>query len=322
MIDLEKLEPSVVKKGIGGKHWILSGDPKAGKTTFAASIPRALILAFEPGASFIQGAYVAPIKTWSEFKSYLIQLSKPSLKERFDTVVFDTLSVAWQLAEKYAISNKVDKAGDPAKSAADVPWGKGYKDMTFEFTSAIYQLAADGYGMGFICHSKREETGTDDNKKVEIIADIPTRLQTTLNGLCDLQMMARITGNPNDGYTHELITRDYQGYKAGNRVAGLPTVIPLNYKVFAKILDDTVESLGAIEDTGEKPPYELVDLTYEEAMERARTLYGEKIQGNADNAMALQAYLGTLFSPIIPISQIQEKDVDRLRLVVQELERY
>lgn len=74
---------------------------KSGKTTAAAQFPKALLCAFEQGYNAIGGVMAAPIDKWATFKQILRQLEKPEAKEMYDTIIIDTISIAWDLCEQF-----------------------------------------------------------------------------------------------------------------------------------------------------------------------------------------------------------------------------
>ena len=75
-----------------------------GKTTFASKAGRSLILATEQGTNAISNVFVAPIETWNDFKFYVRELEKPEIRENYDTVTIDTISILRNMCEKYVCS--------------------------------------------------------------------------------------------------------------------------------------------------------------------------------------------------------------------------
>ena len=66
----------------------------------------------------IGGIHPADINKWSDFKSVIKQLEKSEAKEMYSTIVIDTVTIAWDMCEKYVCSqHDVQKIGD-------IPWGK------------------------------------------------------------------------------------------------------------------------------------------------------------------------------------------------------
>lgn len=92
--------------------------PKSGKTTIATKFPNHLLLGFEKGWNAIPGAMAQPINSWSEFKKALRQLKDEKVRARFETIIIDTVDIAYDYCEKYICSNNgVDTIGD-------IPYGK------------------------------------------------------------------------------------------------------------------------------------------------------------------------------------------------------
>ena len=91
---------------------------KVGKTSFAVQAPRALVCAFEKGTNALSNVKAQPISKWVDFKKILSQLRQPRAKEIYDTVVIDTVSIAFSLCEKYICQR------EGVDNIRDVAWGK------------------------------------------------------------------------------------------------------------------------------------------------------------------------------------------------------
>ena len=119
MIDLLGLERQQISKNLRGKYFLIYGEPKVGKTSFAAQFENVLIVSFEMGSNALNSVYVQPAKTWSDWKSMVSQLTrKKELMEKFHSIAIDTADEAWNLCVKYICSqNSVENLGD-------IPWGQ------------------------------------------------------------------------------------------------------------------------------------------------------------------------------------------------------
>ena len=91
---------------------------KLGKTSFAAQIDKNLILATELGTNAIDNLNVVPILKWTDIKTVLRQLRDPRAREMYNTITFDTISIAADLAEKYICSQQ------GVEQIRDVPFGR------------------------------------------------------------------------------------------------------------------------------------------------------------------------------------------------------
>lgn len=116
-IDIFSLKKTVISKDLSGKYILLYSKPKLGKTSFAAQIEKNLILATELGTNAIDNLNVVPILKWTDIKTVLRQLRDPRAREMYNTITFDTISIAADLAEKYICSQQ------GVEQIRDVPFG-------------------------------------------------------------------------------------------------------------------------------------------------------------------------------------------------------
>ena len=91
---------------------------KVGKTSFAAQIEKNLILATELGTNAIGNLSVVPILKWTDVKGVLKQLRDPRACELYNTITFDTITIAADLVEKYICQR------EGVESIRDVPYGQ------------------------------------------------------------------------------------------------------------------------------------------------------------------------------------------------------
>lgn len=73
--------------------------------------------AFELGVNALAGTRYLPMTKWSDFKKILSQLRKPQAREMYDTIVIDTVSIAFDLCEKYITQR------EGVDSIRDIAWG-------------------------------------------------------------------------------------------------------------------------------------------------------------------------------------------------------
>lgn len=117
-IDILSIQPSVISRDLRGKYVLLYGKPKSGKTTAACAFPNSLLVAFERGYNAIGGVRAVDITKWADWKMVLRQLEKPEAQKMYETIIIDTISIAWDYCEQYICAqNGVQKIND-------IPWGK------------------------------------------------------------------------------------------------------------------------------------------------------------------------------------------------------
>ena len=138
ILDIQRNE---ISSNIKGKIFWFHGEPGTWKTTVASHFPKPFFAGFEIGYQFIDGIYAAPMTTWSDMKDLYRQLRNPKVKEKFETIVFDTISNASTLCYKYAL-NQLD-VSDPSYTIAlltkDISSAMSY---SFSIT-AIFKLYFD-----------------------------------------------------------------------------------------------------------------------------------------------------------------------------------
>lgn len=155
-MDLLNIEPHRISYGVKGKHLLFYGPPSTRKTTVGTQFPRALLVATEIGYQFIPNAVPQNVDSWYTFTTLVRELKKPAVRERYDTIVIDTVSLLADMAVKFTCDKlNIDDLGG-------VGFGKGWTEYRKEFSRQINLIAQLGYGMVFIDHSKEtrdEETG-------------------------------------------------------------------------------------------------------------------------------------------------------------------
>ena len=164
-IDLLAIQPTTISRDLRGKYVLLYGKPKSGKTTAAVQFPRALLCAFEKGYNAIGGVKPVDVDKWSDFKQVLRQLAKPEVKEIYETIVIDTVSIAWDLCEQFVC------AQNGVQKIADIPWGGGYTAAKKEFETTLRKITQLGYGVVLIAHSATRIEKAADGSDIEIISN-------------------------------------------------------------------------------------------------------------------------------------------------------
>lgn len=126
-IDILNIQPSVISRDLKGKYIAIYGKEKVGKTSFAASFPKNLILSFEIGTNALSGIRAQKIERWSDFKLVLRQLEKPEAQAMYDTITIDTVTIAWDLCETYIC------AQHGVQKISDIPWGGGKQQNCHQY---------------------------------------------------------------------------------------------------------------------------------------------------------------------------------------------
>ena len=318
---LWEVEKNIISRDLKGKYVLLYGKPKSGKTTAACSFPDAVLLAFEKGYNAIGNAYPFDINKWSDFKLALRDLEDPRSKERFKTVIIDTVSICWEMCEKYICQqNGVQKI-------ADIPWGGGYTACKKEFETSIRRITQLGYGVVLIAHSASRVEKTADGSDIEIISpDLPKRAAEVCNGIVDI---IGYIGNEwvNGERKRWLYTRETPTLFAGSRFKYMPDKIPFGYEQLVNAIAD------AIEMAEQKDGATVVDsikiktddaLDFNQVRTRAQELWvqlvGSGDNANPDMAATILKKIEMTMGRRMKLSEFTEDQVDLLNLVVIDME--
>ena len=318
---LWEVEKNVISRDLKGKYVLLYGKPKSGKTTAACSFPDAVLLAFEKGYNAIGNAYPFDINKWSDFKMSLRDLEDQRAKDRFKTVIIDTISICWEMCEKYICQqNGVQKI-------SDIPWGGGYTACKKEFETSIRRITQLGYGVVLIAHSASRVEKTADGSDIEIISpDLPKRAAEVCNGIVDI---IGYIGNEwvNGERKRWLYTRETPTLFAGSRFKYMPDKIPFSYDSLVSAIADAIEQAeqkdgATVVDTIKMKDEEKLDFAMVRA--RAQDLW-VKLVGIGDDAKPEVA--STILKKIeitmgrrMKLSEFTEDQCDLLQLVVLDLE--
>lgn len=318
---LWEVEKNVISRDLKGKYVLLYGKPKSGKTTAACSFPDAVLLAFEKGYNAIGNAFPYDVNKWSDFKMALRDLEDQRSKDRFKTVIIDTVSICWEMCEKYICQqNGVQKIGD-------IPWGAGYTSCKKEFETSIRRITQLGYGVVLIAHSASRVEKTADGSDIEIISpDLPKRAAEVCNGIVDI---IGYIGNEwvNGERKRWLYTRETPTLFAGSRFKYMPDKIPFGYDELVNAIAEAIEMAeekdgATVADTVASKSEEKVDFNTVRA--RAQELWTQLV-GSGDNAKpdvanAILKKIEITMGRRMKLSEFTEDQADLLALVVVDME--
>lgn len=181
-INLDDIQPNVVTSNLSDKIWLFYGEMATRKTSVACSFPNHILLAFDIGFKLINGANAVPLQTWTDFKSAVKQLDKQSIKNKYTTIIIDTIGMAYQACYQYMLTQM--GVNDPGEYGA---WGMGWKKIRNEFETVVRSIAQKGYGLIMLAHSDEVEK-EDKVKKVKttvVKIDIDKRPDLIIKGLAD-----------------------------------------------------------------------------------------------------------------------------------------
>lgn len=320
MINLATLQPTQISRDLRGKYILVYGLPKCGKTTFVSKFPNHLICAFEPGTNALQGAMVAPMSSWADFKGIVAQLKQPQNKEKFATIGIDTADKAWDMCEK-AIC-----AQEGVSQLGDIPWGKGYDLCKKEFANTFDQIARLGYGIIFVSHSTekkfKDEKGEDYISLAPALAQRPYDI---VNKMVDIIGYIRVKKNPQTGQSvQKIFFRGDDNFLAGSRYKYIEPVVDFEYHAVEKAILDAIdkqvaESGGTATNETNTFYKEVEELDYAALMKEAEELWKANIINKEDKAIKAHEIIKELFGKDMRISQVTPEQVELLKALVDRI---
>lgn len=239
-IDLLSVTPHEVSRDLKGYTVLFFGEPKSGKTTTAAKFPKALILAFEIGYLAIPGVMAQPITKWAEFKQVLKQLKDEKVQAQFETIVIDTVDIAYDLCEKFICNqNGVSAIGD-------MPFGKGYAAAKKEFDEALRAIPQMGYGLVMISHSQDKTFKDEDGHEYQqIVPTLANQPRLVVDRMSDIIGYAHPV-QEEDGSTHTILyMRGTPRFVAGSRFKYVPDYIDFTYENLVNAIGDAIDKEAA-----------------------------------------------------------------------------
>ena len=246
-IDIFGIQPNKVSRNLKGYSVLFYGDPKTGKTTIASKFPKALLLAFEKGYMAIPGIMAQPINSWSEFKKVLKQLKEDKAKEMFETIIIDTLDIAYDYDVAYICANAQRKDGGYGVDAlGDIPFGKGYGMAEKELDENLRSIVQMGYGLVLISHAAdRTITDADGSEYSRIMPTVDKRAVKIASRMTDIIGYARPISNEDGSTTTKLFMRGNTRFMAGSRFKYTPDVIDFNYQSLVDAIGNAIDKQAA-----------------------------------------------------------------------------
>ena len=325
-INLLDIQPHQISRDLSGYITYIYGAPKVGKTTLGAGMPKPLLLAFERGYNALAGIMVQDIMSWSDIKQVVRELKKPEVKEKFSTVIIDTVDIAATYCEKYICGqNGVNAIGE-------IPYGQGWTLLKKEFEDVFRTITQLGYAVCFIAHYKEGSFKKSDGSEFSIIRpSVSDTYNRIIENMADLYGYMYID-NTDGKSVAKIRLRSQDGTVAcGCRFKYMVEEIPADYESLAKAVNDAIDAeakqKGAQFVTSARAEVKTEELDFDKVMKSFEDVIGRiSTKAGSDEAMA------TVWAP--KITQVTEKylgkgkkassctrdQVEMLNLIVLELE--
>lgn len=298
---------------------------KVGKSTFGSQLPRSLFLNFEQGTNALAGIRAVPMLRWTDAKKVLTQLRKPQAKEMYDTIVVDTVDVAWNLCEKFILQQQgVD-------NVRDIPWGAGWGMVAKEFSEFWREITLLNFGILFVAHEKNKPTDMRDeegNTISQVVPDIGSAKATgVINAIVDIIMNVKVEMKP-DGTTERfLYTRSTPTVFAGSRYQYLAPKIPFSYDSLVNAIGDAIEKAAELDgaEISDDTQFAKVEIRpFQSVMEEAKNIWISYLNNattdeEKDNRLAvLNDIITKIFGKPIKLSAALPSQQDLVELFISE----
>ena len=242
--NLLELQPSSVSRSIKDYDLLIYGESGIGKSEYVLDLygrDRCIALAFEDSYTGISGAYAVDIDSYSTLTAYMAQLENPAVKERFDTVIIDTLYLLDHCIEKSITdSYGVELLGDALK------YNKAYKIVDKKFLGIIKKIQKMGYTIAYVAHpvTKKTKIGGVEISKFE--PKVSDRIKDLLLPEVDIQLFCYTDADGN----RKVATQKSQYWDARCRVSEMIPLLDFDPHLFreefAKGVDKKLANGGIV----------------------------------------------------------------------------
>ena len=290
IINLLDLQPTTVSRDLKDYSMMITGESGIGKTDLAVNIygkERSLVLAFENSIKGISGIYGVDVDSYATLSSYITQLENPKMREKFDTIIIDTLFLLDHCIEK-SITDAygVDLLKDALK------WNAGYKIVDKRFLSILKRLQKAGYTLCYIAHPATKKVKINGVEIDSLEPKVSNRIKDLLMPEIDIRLFC-YTDENNQRW---IATQKTAYYDARCRVAEMSPIVEFHPEIlkaeFARGIDIKQAMGGEIVDKATK--VEKVERTFEEIMMYINNDLATKIQENGLMAEASKIIVSNL----------------------------
>lgn len=184
-----------------------------------------------------------PINTWADFKNVLRQLKDPKVKEKYSTIIVDTVDIAWDYCSKYICDNaKRSDGGFGVDKIGDIPFGGGYTLLAKEFDECLRSIVKMDYGLVMISHATDksfvDETGKEYNK---IVPTLEKKATNIVSRMADIIGYSRTIEDEEGKASTKLFMRGTPRFMAGSRFKYTPDYIDFSYDNLVNAIKDAID---------------------------------------------------------------------------------
>lgn len=258
--------------------------------------------------------------SWSDVRAVVRELKKPEVKEKFSTLIFDTVDVAGTLCEKYICAQcGVEKIGE-------VPYGGGWTLMRKEFEDVVRTMTQLGYSVFFISHDKdkvfKRKDGTEYN---QIVPSCPNTFNEIAKNLADIYAYAEKYEENGVAKVRLIVRSTDNSVDCGCRFKYIDPVIDMSYQALEDAVNRAIDKEAAINDgkyvTNEKIQMSVAqEYNYDTLLAEFNNLASQLMTKDAENygpkiTYIVNKFLGTGKK----VSDSTPAQVELIDLIIQEI---
>jgi hypothetical protein len=201
------IEKNVPEINITKLRVMVYGPPKVGKSTFATQNERAIVIDTDNNGTAFLPCFRVPTFSWTDLKKTLGEIKND---DRFDTIVFDTVDMAYQLCRQHVCGTN-----GVAHESEDKAFGRLWDLVKTEWMKMVSFVQSMNKGMWMISHSIQKEVKIDGVKRSVVTTTLPGSAQRITMALAD-QIFYMDT---NDSGKRQLYMLPQDGVECGGRLA-------------------------------------------------------------------------------------------------------
>jgi phage nucleotide-binding protein len=229
-------------------NMIVYGDGGVGKTTFAVTAPKPLLLDLEGGAKYfgLRGIKLdtATIESWSETDEFI----KYAMTNKFETIVVDPIGELMALLRRYMESLKDSKLNQRDGSPTAAGWGYLKQNMrTF-----LRKIRDVGIHAIVVAHVD----DVNDDGKIIKYPMIETKIRQEMINMFDVVGYMTVAGAGESAKRVILVDPESDKYKTKDRTGQLGKIIEPDFSKIVKACQGT-GTFSWMKETAKKPVIEV-----------------------------------------------------------------
>lgn len=293
---LGKIKPNKVVADWTLYKYVISGRPKAGKTTLVyqsviekfgeENLDKLILGGFEIGYKALDGIHAVDIEDWDGFVELVDELVDNKDEIPYRIFAMDTVDVAQQMCEKYVLEKLSIADGKQYKVLQDVGYGKAHNMLEKEFTEQVSRLDKAGFSLIFITHDKDKKVTTRDGQEYDkTTLSLAGKIRDVVLNMADFIVFIDIArekvGKTVQDVRYIYFRSDGQ-LEAGSRFPNIEEKIEYSASGFI----DTIEKAILSQYKGDKKALEEAKKEQKEQVEKKASEYIEQEKNSIDKMSA------------------------------------